>query len=157
MVADRVVAEEEEQPVTKDRSAYCSAELVEACIIALRIVVGLEALIRVQAGAVQLEKPGAMELIGAVLRDQLDLRAAEASTFCVVGICDNLHLFDGVGIRCDHRSRSPRHAGRLNSVYGDAVAVAAAAIPRDLRSVFGLIRATTCADASRPLIARQSG
>ena len=60
-VADGVVPEEEEHAVAQNRSADGPAILVVLGIVALRVVVRIVALIRVEAGAVQFEKRGAME------------------------------------------------------------------------------------------------
>ena len=136
-VADGVIPEEDEQPVVKNRSTDRAAILVVLGIVALRIVVRIVRLISIEPGAIQFEKRGAVKLICAVLRNDLDLCAAEPAQFGVIGIRDDLHFLDGVGIGRNDRGRAPGHAGDLHAVNRDAIGIVAAAVAEDLRLVLG--------------------
>ena len=72
-----------------------------------------QSVIGIEARTIQLEQSRAMEIVGAILRDDLNLRAAEAAQFGVIGVRDDFDLFDRVRVRRDHGGRAPGHAGRL--------------------------------------------
>ena len=78
-IANGVVPEEEENVVADYGPTDSAAELVELGVVALRVVVRIPALIGIEAGTVELEEPGAVVLVGAIFRDDLDLRAAETA------------------------------------------------------------------------------
>src|SRR5579859_3167540 len=96
-----------------------------------------------------------MKLVRAVLRDHLDLRAAESAEFGVIRVRNNLHFLDGVRIGRDNSGRTPRHAGSLHAINGDAIGVVPPTIGKDLWLVLGHIRTSAGSGADILVVAGQ--
>ena len=95
-----------------------------------------------------------MQLIGAALGNDLDLRTAEPAVLRIVAIRDDLHLSHRIFTRCDHRCAAPDRTHRADAIDCDAVGLILAARILDLRTVLGLENPVTAVGAG-PLVPRQ--
>ena len=86
----------------------------------------------------------AMDVVGAALRGNLNLRATEAAVLGVIGIRKNLYTFNGVLGRRYDRCAAPDGASGADAINRNAVVFGLLPTGDDLRSVFGL------EDAVRP-------
>src|ERR1700682_1405984 len=119
IVAQRFVGEEAEEPVMQDGPSGRAAPVVEAVVIGPVAVLGwfcyrivaVVPCVGIQTRAVRLEIEAAVILVGPVLGDDLNLRAAVATVFCVVVVGDDFDFLDGVLVGCDDGSTAPGDAG----------------------------------------------
>src|SRR5215469_429164 len=150
VVVECFVGEKTEEAIVYDRPADRATPIVEATFIshvsaiamvfiidATRRVAGIAVVFgkRIQSRAMCFEEKTAVVLIGAVLRDDLHLRAAVASVFCVVVVGDDLDFLNRVFIRGDDRSSTPSHAGRAHTVNLVVIVTGACTIGGNLTSI----------------------
>ncbi len=95
-----------------------------------------------------------MKLVGAVLRDHLNLRTAEPAHLRVIRIGDDLHFLNRVRVRRNNGCRAPRDARNRHTVQRDAICVVTASIARNLRAVLRIVRTRARSHASGTLVAR---
>ncbi len=94
-MANRLVAEEGEDLILPDRGADAGTPLIKQVVVSQNAVaLTVVPLISVQARTVSGIKDTAMNVVGAALRSDLDLRAAEASILGVVAIGDDFSRFE---------------------------------------------------------------
>src|SRR5207249_6396687 len=122
-------------------SDVCSSDLpvVEPVVIAHWAVSITVVLCEgVQTRTVHFEIPTAVILVGPVLRDNLNLRAAEASVFRVVVVCEDFDFLNGIFIRCDDGGAAPGDADGVDTVNRVIILAGSRAIGGDLPAVFNL-------------------
>ncbi len=80
----------------------------------------------------------AVILVGPVLGDDLNLRAAEASVFRVVVVCEDFDFLNGIFVRCDDGGAAPGDADGVDSINRVIVFAGPSAACGDLAAVFNL-------------------
>ena len=123
---NRFIRKEPEEVVLPEGAAYAASKLVEALRILQQSPLrrsarllgcrSVPALIRVQPGAVDLEKEAAMQLIGTVLGDNLNIRPAEAALGSIVAGRDDVHILHGIFIRSNDRRTTPHRTDSADAV-----------------------------------------
>src|ERR1019366_663626 len=98
-----------------------------------------------------------MDLVGAALRGDLHLRAAEAAIFSIVAVRDDLHVLHRVFARSDDRRATPYCADRTDSVDGDTVRLILPASCIHLRTVFRLEDTRASSSRSTRALRTRSG
>ncbi len=135
----RFVGEEPEQLVLQNRSADAAPFLIELIGIAphrARRSRSIPFLERVELWPVRLEEGAAADLIGAVLGNDHDLRAARPAVLSAVVARDDADFLDGLFAGRQHRRSAPRHAVHSHPVDLDEIRVRPRAVRGHLRSIF---------------------
>ena len=147
------VRREEEEPVADDRPAEAVAELVLAELRDRRS----RRRSGPRAGRSGIVRPAAAELVGAGLRDHLDLRAGVAAVHRREIVGDDPHFLDRFGVGRQVGDAAAGHAVGAGVVDGERVGLVALAAGVDARRGFAgerIVRAAAAADRRRDALAR---
>src|SRR5580693_2087731 len=96
-----------------------------------------------------------MIFVGAILRDNLDLRSPIPAIFGVIVICEDLHFLNRVLVGRDNRGAAPGNAGDSHTIDRVVVVSVPRAIGDDLSLILCLENAGRPTRSTWPSIAGQ--
>ena len=156
-VAKRLVGKERKEAILQDGAADAATKVVVAggvahqallrrpCHVVVRCVgrqrkwlqrlgtvVAIEG---IQAGTHGTEEQAAVDLVGATLRGDLQVRSAETAEFRVVAVAGDLDAVDRIGIGSDDAGAAPHGRGGADAVDVDAVGLILASAGEHLGTV----------------------